>query len=847
MMSGPICACAVLAWLLTGTAANAQSTTGASQPAQPSTPQSPAPQTTAPSYRVQVIETAPLPGVGLPPQRVPGPVQAATADDIDRSGAADYAAFLNRRVNGVHVNEIQGNPFQPDVNYRGYTASPLLGTPQGLSVYMDGVRLNQPFGEIVSWDLIPRIAISTSTLMPGSNPLFGLNTLGGALSLETKDGRTARGTIVEARGGSDARRNVEVQHGGSVSSGFNWYLAGTLFDEHGWRDDSPSDVRQIFGKAGWQRAASSVSLTLAHADNSLTGNGLQDVRLLARDYASVYTKPDITDNRSTSLNIVGRRSFGRAAFSGNVYYRDIRTDTLNGDINEDALDQSVYQTGAAEQAALLAAGYSGFPTSGANASNTPFPSWRCLANALLGDEPAEKCNGLINRGGSDQRNAGFSGQLTLRQPIRGREHQLTVGAGFDRSRVDFRQSTELGYLNPDRSVTGVGAFGDGVTGGEVDGEAFDTRVDLDGLVRTWSVYASDTLALGPAWSLTVSGRYNRSSIRNRDRIAPGGSPGSLDGDHVASRFNPAVGVTYAPAAGFSVYGGYSEGSRAATSIELGCANRDQPCKLPNAMAGDPPLDQVVTRTLESGVRGRQAGLSWNAGVFRAENRDDILFVTAEQTGYGYFRNFGRTRRQGLELGATRQLGRVTVGAGYTFLSATYQSEETVNGESNSTNDAAEDGEPGLEGSIEVEPGAHMPLVPRHLLKAWADLDITPALTLDIGLVGVSSSYARGNENNRHEPDGVYYLGPGRSPGYAIVNLGATYRVGSRVRLLAEVNNLFDRRYFTAAQLGPAGFTEAGAFVARPLPAVDGEFPLRHTTFYAPGAPLRMWAGARLAF
>lgn len=82
----------------------------------------------------------------------------------------------------------QGNPFQPDLNFRGFTASPLLGTPQGLSVYMDGVRLNQPFGDVVSWDLIPRSVIGSIALMPGSNALFGLNTLGGALAIQTKDG-----------------------------------------------------------------------------------------------------------------------------------------------------------------------------------------------------------------------------------------------------------------------------------------------------------------------------------------------------------------------------------------------------------------------------------------------------------------------------------------------------------------------------------------------------------------------------------------------------------------------------------------------------------------------------------
>ena len=135
------------------------------------------------TFRVTVVGTTPLRGVELPTVEVPSPVQTATDRDIDTSGALDLPDFLNRRMNGVHVNEVQNNPFQPDVNYRGYTASPLLGTPQGLSVYMDGVRLNQPFGEVVSWDLIPRIAIASTTLMPGSNPLFGLNTLGGALSV----------------------------------------------------------------------------------------------------------------------------------------------------------------------------------------------------------------------------------------------------------------------------------------------------------------------------------------------------------------------------------------------------------------------------------------------------------------------------------------------------------------------------------------------------------------------------------------------------------------------------------------------------------------------------------------
>jgi outer membrane receptor protein involved in Fe transport len=814
---------------------------GAQPPAQPVLP--------TPKITVTVVGTTPLPGIGISIDTLAAPVQIATDKDFERTGALDLSGVLNRRVNGVHLNETQGNPFQPDLNYRGYSASPLLGTPQGLSIYMDGVRLNQPFGEVVSWDLIPRLAISSVVLMPGSNPLFGLNTLGGALSIQTKDGRTAPGTTVQTIYGRDARRALEFEHGGAKGPRLDWYVTGQLFAEDGWRTDSPSDVRQIFGKLSWRRTGTDVNVTLSHADNSLTGNGLQDQQFLDRDRASVYTKPDVTDNRSTFLNVAAkRRASETVLFSGNAYFRHVRTGTLNGDINEDSLDQSVYQPGAAERAALAAAGYSGVPASGATADNTPFPFWRCIGSVLINDEPGEKCNGLINRGKSTQRTGGFAGQFTwLDAPVNGR-HQLTVGGGFDRSNVDFQQSTELGYLNPDRSVTGLGAFGDGVTGGDVDGEPFDTRVDLSGVVHTWSGYATDTLTLGRAAHVTLSGRYNRTTVRNSDRIQPGGGAGSLDGEHVFSRFNPAAGVTMALPRGVTGYAGYSEGSRAATSIELGCADPEEPCKLPNAMAGDPPLEQVVTRTVELGVRrGLQGPLTWNVGWFRAENRDDILFVTSEQTGFGYFKNFGRTRRQGIEVGASTRFARITAGAGYTFLDATYQSAEEVNGESNSTNEEAEEGVPGVEGTIEIAPGDRIPLIPQHMLKLFADIQVTPRLSVDLDLVGMSGSFARGNENNRHEADGKYYLGPGRADGYAVVNLGMRFQATSRLQLTLQVNNLFNRDYVTAAQLGPAGFTATGNFIARPFAAVGGQFPLQHSTFFAPGAPTLAWGGVRVRF
>ncbi len=307
---------------------------------------------TAQAFQVDVVAATPLAGTGLSPEEIPLPVQAGNQRDILNSGALDLSDFLNKRLNGVYVNEMQGNPYQPDLSYRGYTASPLLGTPQGISVYMDGVRLNQPFGDVVSWDLIPRIAISEMALMPGSNPLFGLNTLGGALSLQTKDGRGGNHTEVTFSGGSFGRKNAEFEHGGSSANGLSWYLASNLFFEDGWREHSPSSVRQFFGRLGWQNANTSLGLTASYANNSLIGNGLQEQRLLAADYRSVYTVPDKTANLSPSFNLMGRHRIGKVQFSGNVYQRYIRTNTLNGDLNDDALDQSVYQpsAGRAERA-----------------------------------------------------------------------------------------------------------------------------------------------------------------------------------------------------------------------------------------------------------------------------------------------------------------------------------------------------------------------------------------------------------------------------------------------------------------------------------------------------------------
>jgi outer membrane receptor protein involved in Fe transport len=791
-----------------------------------------------------VISATPLPGAQMERNHVAAPVQVATAQDIERTHAVDLTQFMNRTLSGVYINDIQNNPLQPDINYRGFTASPLLGTPQGVSVYLDGVRLNQPFGDIVSWDLIPRQAIATMTLMPGSNPLFGLNTLGGALALRTKDGFSDPGLLAELNYGSNSRRQVTVEAGGHAENGFFWYGTANKLKDDGWRDASPTDATQGFAKLGWRSDATEIALTGSAADTDLNGNGLQDLQFLQRDYDSVYTKPDNTQNRSYLVDLIATHKVNDVlTLSGNAYYRNLKTNTYNGDINDDSLGGELYQPSAAERAALAAAGYTGFPTAGETQDNTPFPSWSCIANILTNEEPNAKCNGLVNQTRTRQHDGGVSVQATFNSMLGSRASQFTVGGALVDSTAHFIQSSRFGYLTPDRGVAtvdGAGAFSDGTQDSE---NAFDARVDLNGDTQTRSVFLMEIMQVAPIVQLTLSGRFDRTTIENRDAITPAGEPGSLDGDHHFSRFNPAVGVTVSRTSAFSAYFGYNEGSRAPSAIELGCADPENPCRLPNAMAGDPPLDQVVTRTAEAGIRGVVVGtLAWNAGLFRSENRDDIMFVADDQAGFGYFRNFGKTRRQGAELGLTSHLGAFDIGANYTFLDATYRSAEAVSGEGNSTNE----GGAGFEGPIEVEPGNRIPLVPRHLFKAFASWQILPQLSANLDFVTVAGSYARGNENNEHEPDGEFYLGPGRTGGYSVVNLGAEFQPVPAVTLFAQLNNVLDREYYTAAQLGPTGFNGAGNFVARPFagPVVDGERPLLGTTYFAPGAPRAYWLGVR---
>ena len=806
---------------------------------------------------VNVISSTPIGSQDVPLSDVPLPVQTLSAQTLEDTNAIDLTDTMKRRLNGVYVNENQNNPFQPDINYRGYTASPLVGTPAGLSVFLDGVRQNQPFGDVVQWDLIPKVAIASMELIPGSNPVYGLNTLGGAIAVQTKDGLSNSGVSVSGYGGSFGRRAVDMEYGGSKGP-WSWFAAGTLFHEDGWRVQSPSSVKQSFAKIGYNAGGTVLSLSGGYSINNLVGNGTQDFRALNRTtglnhgYSSVYSIPDSTYQHSPFLTLNAAQALSRnISLNLNAHLNYARQNSSNGDINDDSFDESLYTLSTTDKTALTRAGIA-FPTTPITAANTPFPYLRCIAaslelNAGGSGEPAEKCTGVDTDGLTRQHSYGVTGAISWNTT----HNRLSVGAGFDRGGLTFVQNSQWGYLNPDGiTITRVPSFDNG---SEVNDEGYldDARVNLHGVTTTPSFYVTDTLSLGK-WVFNAGGRYNHTDVNNTDRLPPSASGREgLTADNQFQRFNPTAGIVYKPSAFLNAYFDYGESSRAPTTTELGCADPNYPCALPNALVSDPPLKQVVSRTYEFGFRGNPDGrYRWNAGYFHTENYNDLLFIASPQTGFGYFENFGKTRREGVEASATAHTHTMDAGVEYTFLQATYQSTQVIESGSNSSNSNATSGEPGVTdgGLITIVPGDLIPQVPQHMLKLYSDYHPLRKLSISADFNLISSSYVKGNENNLHQATGLYYLGSGKSPGYGIVNLGSRYRLSSHYELFAEINNLLNRHYYTAGQLSDSPYDNNGNFISRPFTAYpSGDYPLRNTTYLSPGAPFTAFGGLKVTF
>ena len=748
---------------------------------------------------IEVIGVTPIHGVGLPKNRIPANIQTATSSEIDATQSLNLTEFINLNLGSVHINEAQNNPFQPDVRFRGFTASPLLGLPQGLATYQDGIRVNEPFGDTVNWDVIPQSAIASINLMPGSNPLFGLNTLGGALSLRTKTGFTHPGHEVKVYGGSFVRRAVEFSSGGH-NQRLSYFLSGNLFKEDGWRDFSPSDVRQLFGNVGWEEDVMTLNLSLTLADNELLGNGALPIQLLETERSAVFTHPDITENNMLLANL--RSSY---AWSDNVvlastfYFRRNNIETFNGDDTdfepcedpenegflcvEEEPEEARVRDQFGNDVHLIENGYDGDDEE----------------NEIDNDDDEGGFNATNNTSQTRQDGYGATVQATFTTPIVSRENQFVTGASFDRGGALFNSETELASLTSDRGTVGSGVF---------ESESF---VDVEAAVQNIGVYATNTFSITSQLGLTLSGRYNRTEIELRDRIGV-----ELNGDHTFDRFNPAVGLTYQVLDALSFYGGYSESSRVPTPVELTCADPDAPCKLPNAFVADPPLDQVITKTWEVGLRGKLGEINWNADLFQGTSFDDLIFISSGAlTNEGYFQNVAQTLRQGVELSIGGSFfDRLHGLLNYTFISATFETDLTVS----SPNHPEATG-----GEIDVEKGDRIPGIPQHNLKADITFVVTDALSLGTNIFINSSQVFRGDEGNLID----------RIPGYSIVNLRGRYMLWNNLSIFAKVNNLFNERYETFGLFGEADEVLGDDF--------------EDSRFLSPGAPRAAWIGLEATF
>jgi iron complex outermembrane recepter protein len=551
----------------------------------PPSPPGPAPQIPA----FQVVATTPVTGLGFDRDKVPAMVQTLPAEDFSRVYSPNVTQTLDHRIPGMFTSDVQGNEFTSDLRYRGFTASPLQGTPQGLAVYMQGVRVNEAFGDTVNWDLIPTIAVGRADVWT-NNPAFGLNALGGAISFQMKDGFTYRGTEFDASGGSYGRVGGSLQYG--VRNG-EWalYLAAQGLKDDGWRYQSPSRIARFYGDLGWKGTDAEVHLVASAADNFFGVVGPTPVELLNDDYRSIFTWPQTTKNQAQLLTLNGRYAVtDHWTVQSNLYVRKFRQAHVDGNGAEvercsGAVGNPLFNTLCLED--------DGFPNQPKanfqilNANNQPI---NCPPGS--GNTCAITPWGTVDRTRTNALTTGGTLQATNDDKIFGHDNYFTLGGSIDHSNIGFQANSELGYVFPDLSV-GPNAAVPGT--GQIIHTAANlgfSPVSLDAQNTYYGLYVNETLDVTTRLSLTAGGRYNLAKIVMADLL--GTSP-DINGNYTFSRFNPIVGLTYKLFPAMTFYAGYSEANRAPTPLELGCSNPSKPCLLEGFLVSDPPLQQVIAR------------------------------------------------------------------------------------------------------------------------------------------------------------------------------------------------------------------------------------------------------------
>ena len=700
---------------------------------------------------VPVYPTTPLAGGDIEADKTPASVNTVDANQIKQTGSLNISDALLKNVPGITVNEVAGNPFQPDVQFRGFVASPVSGTPQGLAVYQNGVRVNEAFGDTVNWDLIPTAAIQSVSVVT-NNPAFGLNALGGAVDVKMKDGFGYQGAEIDTMGGSFGRVQSSAQWGKQVND-FAVYGALEGLHEDGFRNFSASNVRRFYGDIGARNDQAEFHLNMGVASNDFGAAATVPAELLQQYWGATYTTPQTSNNKVGYVNLTAKVEVSP-------------TWTLDGIAHGRVFDQKTQDgnpTGTqpcAADATLLCFGDDSTSANGlsGNQLSNPFDP-----SAVLGEN---------DRTTTHTTTTGASLQATNTDQLFGHNNHFVVGGSFDRSVTNFTASAELGTIGPDYVVSGsqifLGQSGDPVSIGPVSLRATNQYTGL---------YALDTFDITNAFAITGGGRFNVANINLQDQIGT-----QLNGSDTYTRFNPIIGGTYKLTSGLTAYAGYSEANRAPTPLELGCADPANPCIIASFLVSDPPLKQVVSRTVEAGLRGTDdlniGTLGWKLGAFRATNTDDILAIPSPVLqGFGYFQNVGSTRRQGIEAEVSLKSNRLQMSASYTFVDARFLDALQVGSNSPFADE---------NGNIQIMPGNQVPAIPRNRVKANIDYAITDAFKVGGDAIFVDSQYFVGDESNQFA----------KLPSYAVFNLHASYQIDKNFQIYARVDNVFDNRYAT---------------------------------------------------
>jgi outer membrane receptor protein involved in Fe transport len=702
---------------------------------------------------VFIYPTTPLAGSGIDPDKVAASINSINPIDanlIKQTGSLNIGDALLKYVPSITLNEVSGNPFTPDVQFRGFTASPVAGTPQGLAVYQNGVRINEAFGDIVNWDLIPTAAIKSLDLVT-NNPAFGLNALGGAVVMQMKDGFNYHGAEIDTMGGSFGRVQSSLQWGKQIDN-FAVYGALEGVHEDGFRNFQTSNVRRFYGDIGTKSDNAEFHINLGVADNDFGAAATTPAELLQQYWGATYTTPQTTTNKAGYVNLTGKVDATPTwTLEGTAHARLFNQNTQDGNPTD---------TQPCTDPTMLCFGDSSTPANGLNGAQLSNPF---APDAILGE---------IDRTTTKTTSTGFSLQATNTDQLFGHNNQFVVGTSYDYHVTNFTASAELGTIGTDYVVSGSGIFL-----GQSGSPTSIGPVDLRATNQYTGFYALDTFDVTRAFSITAGGRYNIANINLQDQLG-----GALNGNDTYTRFNPIIGGTYKITSGLTAYAGYSEANRAPTPLELGCADPNNPCIIATFLVADPPLKQVVSHTLEAGLRGTQdlsiGSLGWKLGVYRADNTDDILAIPSAVQGFGYFQNVGSTRRQGVEAEATLKADKLQLTGSYTFLDARFLNALTLGSPNSPFADA--------NGNIQVLPGDQIPSLPRNIFKARVDYSVTDAFKVGADALFVGSQYFAGDDSNQFP----------KLPSYAVFNLHASYQVDKHVQIYARADNILDNQYAT---------------------------------------------------